>query len=591
MFQVHWIEYVVIAVYLLLIISMGLTFKSFSKDISDYFRGGCQGTWWLVGISIFMQGFSALTFTGICGQAFTAGSSLMIVFWSNALGYFIQGLIFAPWMRQSRCITGGDLIYNRFGRAGEQFYIYYGFLATFLWSAVMLLGTATFIYAVFGIPVWILIVVIGFSVILYATGGGSLGVMSADFLQATVLFPITIAITVLALIKVGGISGLLNAIESTGLSSDFALIKEVGYQYKTPIKMALGSFSWGWVSAMAFNSILSNMSAYKYLAVKDGKSARKAGIFCSILMLLGSAIWFIPPMVARIYYYDQVMAMTNIGNPADSAYAIISCSLLPNGLIGVLVVAMLAATMSNLDSSFTGCAGMLTRNAYPPFMKLIGKSPSENPKTLLLLGKIFNAVIAIIIIGLALLLAQQKDTNGLFSIMLSITALFGGPAAVPFGLGLVWKKAPSWALFTSLGTGVIGSLVCLYFKKIGIPFMWYQELYIVIISAFVGWLLAVPFWKSSPQKYKEQVELFFKTIHTPIDFEKEVGSNSDLRLFKVTGTFSMILGGLIMLLLLVKNSYDGKLIIIIIAISTMLLGLAMIMLGKWSKHSAENNKK
>ncbi len=583
MFTIHWVEYVVIAVYLALVIAMGMTFRSFSKDISDYFRGGCQGTWWLVGVSIFMQGFSALTFTGICGQAFTAGISPMLVFWSNALGFLVQGLIFAPWMRQSRCITGGDLIYNRFGRAGEQFYIYYGFLATFLWSAVMLLGTATFIYAVFGIPVWILIVVIGFSVLLYATGGGSLGVMSADFLQATVLLPITIAITILALIDIGGISGLMAEIKAQNLSDDFKLVKEVGHVYSTPLKIAAGSFSWGWITAMAFNSILSNMSAYKYLAVKDGAAARKAGILCSFLMLLGSAIWFVPPMVARLKYYDKVMSVTGIGNCADAAYAVVSTTLLPTGLIGVLVVAMLAATMSNLDSSFTGCAGMLTRNAYPPLMRLLGKQPSEDPKFLLLLGRIFNVIIALIIIALGLWLAAMKDTSGLFNIMLTITALFGGPAAVPFGLGLVWKKVPAWALFSSLGTGVIGSGYCLLLKANKEPLMWYQELWVVLGTAFVGWLIAVPFWKKSPAEYRERVELFFHTIHKKVDYAAEVGRDSDLRLFKVTGTFALILAGLLLLLELVPNSLQGRLVILCIALATAVLGALMIWLGIYSQ--------
>lgn len=65
MLQVHPCELIAAAVYMGLLISIGIAFRSFSSDINDYLRAGCRGTWWLVGGSTFMASFTAMTFVAI----------------------------------------------------------------------------------------------------------------------------------------------------------------------------------------------------------------------------------------------------------------------------------------------------------------------------------------------------------------------------------------------------------------------------------------------------------------------------------------------------------------------------------------------
>jgi len=87
-------EYLVIAGYFLLIIGIGFTFKNMaSKSTSDYFRGGGRMLWWMVGSTAFMMQFSAWTFTGAAGKAFTDGFAVCLVFIANTsdrLGWIPQ---------------------------------------------------------------------------------------------------------------------------------------------------------------------------------------------------------------------------------------------------------------------------------------------------------------------------------------------------------------------------------------------------------------------------------------------------------------------------------------------------------------------
>ena len=81
-------------------------------------------------------------------------------------------------------------------------------------------------------------------------------------------------------------------------------------------------------------------------------------------MSLGTLVWFIPLVAARMLYADEVLGMT-IPDPTNAAYAVAAQHLLPNGLMGVMIAAMFAATMSNLDTGLTIQASTVVRNLIP----------------------------------------------------------------------------------------------------------------------------------------------------------------------------------------------------------------------------------
>ena len=69
---------------------MSWVFKRFIRNTSDYFRGGGEMLWWMAGAGAFMVSFSAFTFTGNAGKAYTDGPVVMVIFVGNALGFLIN---------------------------------------------------------------------------------------------------------------------------------------------------------------------------------------------------------------------------------------------------------------------------------------------------------------------------------------------------------------------------------------------------------------------------------------------------------------------------------------------------------------------
>ncbi|MEP2600447.1 MAG: hypothetical protein ABJH28_03120, partial [Paraglaciecola sp.] len=525
------IEYLVIIGYLVLIIVVGFAFKKFSANTDDYFKGGCKGTWWLVGSSAFMSAFSAWTFTGAAGIAYESGFSAMFIFFGNVLGFFVNFLFMGPWLRQMRVTTFPEAIASRFGNTTRDFYAYYEVPIRILYSAMALYGLGIFCSSVFGYNINYVIIVCGIVVLLYSATGGRWAVMATDFLQGLILVPLTIIVAWLCLDALGGVENLFQEIEAQGLTEEYSMVNSA--------TLFGGAYTWGWASAMmakqfiVFNSM---NAAPRYFSVKDGREARKAALLCSVLMLLGSLIWFLPPITARLLYPDLVMAM-DVAKPAEASYAVASISLLPLGLIGLIVVAILSATMSSMDTGLNTNVAILIKDIYPKVAKrLRGKPKAESE--LLNYGRILTWVMGFLIVLLALYFAQQ-DGSGIFDIMLQVGTLLSMPITIPLLLGMFIRQTPWWAALMSITCALAFS--CLAFFEVPLTnlgfsqtfsdqFEWsfQQQFFGVLGTGTFGFLISTIFAPAKNTPHRLMVDAFITRMKTPIDFEKEIGEDNDL---------------------------------------------------------------
>ncbi|MGA1200092.1 MAG: sodium:solute symporter family transporter, partial [Candidatus Latescibacterota bacterium] len=165
-------EFITLFVYLVLLMVLGAYFSRFNNNLSDFIRGGAQGTWWIVGVSMFVSGISAFTFTGNASAAYDAGPTFLVIYLANIISYAISGLFLAKWFRQTRALTLADVIRARFGVSMEQFSIYVGVIMAPIAGSIQLWALAGFASSTFGFPLKTTIVIIGAIVVLYSTTGG-----------------------------------------------------------------------------------------------------------------------------------------------------------------------------------------------------------------------------------------------------------------------------------------------------------------------------------------------------------------------------------------------------------------------------------
>ena len=571
--------FAVIGCYLLTLIAVGLVFRRFSRDTSDYFRAGGMAAWWLLGGSIFMRGFSAWTFTGAAGAAFQAGWSLPLMFLGNALALLLVGAFTAGWFRQLRCVTSVDIIRLRFGAAIEQFAAYLGLVSAPIYGGVQLYGLAIFTSILLGANIYGTIIVLGLVVLFYAGMSGAWAVIAADFIKALVLMPITILLALACLHELGGFGGMLEAVRHAGLTTDFAPVKS---------QEAVGAMSGltpGWFTGAFFLAWYGNLflqanepsSAGRYMSAKDGKGARKAALLAGSLFTVGLLIWFIPPISARLLIPGQVVAMP-LPKPAEGAYAAIAIHELPAGLVGIVLVGMCAATMSALDVGLNSLAGNITENIYPAASRACGVAPVEG-RARLILARFVTVGCAGGVIGCSLAMARY-GRGGIFNILLDAMATLGAPLSVPLVLGMFVRRVPSAATFASIAAGFCVSFSIYLAPIVGWARPWvFQSQVGAVVTAGAGtFFLVRAFVKMDGEAARREAE-FFGRRDTPVDFAKEIGAGNDTRQLRVVGTFGLVLGLAVLLLLLPASSAGHGWMICAVSCFTSAIGGLLLWMG------------
>lgn len=425
---------------------------------------------------------------------------------------------------------------------------------------------------------WI-IVLTGLTVLVMAMLGGNWAVAASDFIQLLLLLTITVTTAILTLLKVGGPEAF------------YAQLPDNFFQIFYP----LGSIKYDWlflVSMIIGSILLRNniITAGKYIAAKDSDHARKSTLIPLIGYALFPLLWFIPVWAAPTLAPNLMNDYRGVLNhPEEMSYIVIALQVLPQGLLGLLVVGLFAATMSSMDSSFNKNAGFIVCNFYRDILR-----PQASDRELYIAGQIATALSGAGVIGIAWILANIGNIS-IFDSYLYFGAFFGSGAAVAFLLGMFVRRTPAWAAWgTALFSMIVSFLLFAVLRWDSTAELVRPILSGTFLAGVYEYILENPFFMTNMivtplcigvfffskcffnpnrnKKYIEEVDKLFADMNTPVDFNKEIGIENDNsnEQAKTLGILSIIYGAFILLLVLVPNPLEGRLAI---------LGCSMVMLG------------
>lgn len=443
---------VVVVGYFAFMILIGLLFQRMaSRSASDYFRGGGKMLWWMVGASAFMTQFSAWTFTGAAGKAYTDGFVVTAVFAGNCIGYLAAWKWFAARMRQIRVDTPTEAIRRRFGGVNEQFFTWAIIPLSILNAGVWLNGLSLFVSAVLGFDIVPTIYATGIAVLLVSLISGAWGVVASDFVQALVVAVFSVACAIVALAVAGGPGPMIANFPGGFL---------VGPNMNYPV-LIVGSFLFFCVKQI--QSINNLQDSYRFLNAKDSAQASKAALFAMLLMIVGALIWFIPPWVAASIAPGAGSVHAELGSKAgDAVYLVFAEKFMPVGTVGLLMAGLFAATMSSMDSALNRNAGIFVRSFYAPILRR-GAEPSE--RELLRAGQVVSIVNGLLILFMAQFFNSLTELS-LFDLMMNVSTLAQSPILVPLFFGVFIRRTPAWAPWATV---LFGLLVSLMLVKVWTP--------------------------------------------------------------------------------------------------------------------------
>jgi SSS family solute:Na+ symporter len=526
-------DYAVIAVYTLLMIGVGVYVIRFNSTASEYFRGGSRIPWLVAGLSAFMSGFSAWTFTGGAGVAYKSGIAIIGLYLGNALCYMLGYWVFASRWRRTRISTVMEYLADRYGPAAHQTFSWATIIFQIFTSATMLYGLSLFVSTACQFSVAGTILLTGAVIIFYSVVGGLWAVVIADFLQASILLPFCIVLAAASLWHVGGLSGLVHSMPTE--------MKTIHVH---------GEFGWiylaCWTVMVSFGYNTAAM-AQRYFSVENEKAAKKAALLCAGLFFLGAFLWFIPPMAMRIVYPDLHAIWPKLANPNEASYVAASLTFLPHGLIGIMLAAMFSATMASLSANFNLKSAILSKDIYQTLFR-----PSATDRELLIVGVVMTLLIGSVTTMLAVIMASRGES--IFGVMMTFNTLISLSYGPPALLGLVFRRTPWWSglatFITGLTMGVLGDFV----------FHWsfIQQVAFVIPPAFAVFFLSMFF---DGEESIGRASLF-QRLNTPVD-PSEIGDTPDFSVPVFRFLARAVAGiGLASLLLLIPNPAGARIIIL-----------------------------
>ncbi len=567
-------EYLVIAGYFMLVMGIGLTFRGMARQsTSDYFRGGGRMLWWMVGSTAFMAQFSAWTFTGAAGKAFTDGFAVCLVFFANTFSYFCGWAYFSARFRQMRVDTPTEAIKRRFGPSNELFFSWALIIFSLINAGIWLNALGVFASAVFDADITLTIVVTGVTVLFVSAISGAWGVVASDFVQTLVVAVVSLACALVALVMVGGPVNLVNE-----FPSGFIMGPDMNYGL-----LLVGTFIFFLVKQLV--TIMNLNDSFRFLTAKDSINARKAALLAMCMMGVGSIVWFIPPWASAILYPDAASAYPELGNKAgDAVYLVFARNAMPLGTVGLLLAGLFAASMSSMDSALNKNAGIFVRSVYQPFLAKRGRQTDD--KKLLRLSMLLSLISGILVIFMALFFKSLKELS-LFDLMMSVSAMIQVPLLIPLIVGLFVKKTPQWAPWVTV---LLGLCISWFMKDVLTPQVFASWIgleeftrreatdmnliltlgaHLFITAGF--FCLTSLFYKEEQDDTKAERDEFFVDLETPV-IADESQDDYDRQQRNKLGIMVMIMGTGVLLMTLIPNPIWGKLMFLCCAAVLSLIG-------------------
>ena len=454
------LDYFVLGLYMLMVLVVGIYVARFNQQTSDYFKGGGHVPWGLAMASLFVSGFSAFMFVGAAGFTYNNGGAALILFSMAVPAYLLGYWIYGPLWQRTRIDTPMQFLTRRFSPGTTYFYTLLAVIPNVLILGISVYTLCIFISTALGFNQMIVdlglvnmtgfqltILVTGIVMVFYTMLGGLWAVMVTDALQFVIVFLVSLLILPVAFHFLG---------DGNLLSGINRLLTEApdGY-FSLNLKDQPGIF---WL-AYFINIILGyNVNwhiAQRYYSVPDEKSTRKMALWCAGLSLLLPLLWILPVMTSVVLFPDISSMWPELAKPSEAAFVTLALSVLPHGLLGIMVAAIFAATMSSADTTFNWLAAVVTKDVYVPLQaRFSGNPPGERAQ--LLFGRFSVGIMGILAIWIAL---NMDRFGGAFDVYLRADSLYKPAMFMPVILGLVFTRTPWWSGMAALGAGVLAIIL------------------------------------------------------------------------------------------------------------------------------------
>ena len=418
------IDLLIIAVYLVGITLFGLRFRKRQRTLRDYFLADRDIPWWAIALSIVAAETSTLTIISIPGLAYDSNLTFLQLVIGYVIGSVVISFVLLPQYFRGELYTAYQLIERRFGSGLRTVTAGLFLLTRAAAEGVRVYAVSIVVSIALGTGEVASIAIITLLTLIYTFEGGLAAVIWTDVVQSFIYVGGTLVglVTILHLIPGGWVA----AHETASSLHKFEMF-DLSTLISRPYTLWAGIIGGAFLRTASHGT--DQLIVQRLLAAKNQRQSVLALLSSAVAVFFQFALFLFVGVM--LYAYHQVPSST-FGR-ADRIYPTFIVSLMPHGIAGLLIAAILAAAMSNLSAALNSLSSSSIMDLYVRFR------PAISDGRRLRLARLATLVWALVLFALALLALHR--VGRVVEVGLQIASVAYGALLGVFLLGVLTKRA------------------------------------------------------------------------------------------------------------------------------------------------------
>lgn len=539
-------DYILIALYFAIVIWIGFYAARKNKGADDFFKASGQVPWFVAGVSSWVAGFSAFMFVAAAGYTYKNGLGTALVFTSATWAYLAGYFYFAPMWRRARINAPLQFLTRRYSPSTTYFYTVTAILpqvigigqglyilCIFVSSALGFERTAFHLFGWELSGLQLSMLVVGIVMIVYSVAGGLWAAVISDAVQGLIILVMSIIVFPVTFAYLGKGSGLLAGFHR--------LVAELPHEYFVPSgQPAQPLFLLAYVISTMLGYNVAWHFAQRYNSVPTERDAKKMALLGAALSFFTPLLWLLPVMGARLIFPDIAALWPNLKAPEEASFVSLAMFLLPHGMVGFVVAAILSATLGQANDAFNWLSAAITRDVYVPVRRALGFG-NVTDKHELWMARF--TMLAVGIGGVATSFVIAKS-GGAFDFGLKYYSIVGPGFMMPVLLGMVYRRTPWWSGMASCLASFIATFTLLAFD-VWPDHLFERNIFSAVIASTLVFAISARFYRDDDPASEEARKLD-RDFRTPVAEEGAHAATGGLGVYGVIGNLSIVIGAVLM---------------------------------------------
>ncbi len=445
--ELGWVDYLMIIVYFAVVIGIGFTARRQVRTSMDFFLSGRSMPAWITGLAFVSANLGATEILGMAANGAQIGMATLHYYLIGAVPAMVfLGLVMMPFYYGSKVRSVPEFMLRRFGKAPHLVNAIAFAVSNVLIAGINLYAMAIVIEAMLGWPEWLAILVSAAFVLAYITLGGLSSAIYNEVMQFFVIIAGLVPLTIVGLHRVGGWSGLTEAIKQTQGVQHLQTWAGTGIGDVTnPIGANWLAIVLGLGFVLSFGYWTTNFTeVQRAFSAKNMSAARRTPLIAAIPKLFIPFIVVIPGLIAAAVVGNQFASGELTYN--DAIPKLIQMYL-PTGVLGIAVTGLLASFMAGMAANVSSFNTVFTYDIWQRYIK-----PNMPDLHYLQTGRWVTVVGVVVGIGTAFLAAQAGN---IMTYMQTLFSFFNAPLFGVFILGLLWKRMTTQGALWGYVLGIV----------------------------------------------------------------------------------------------------------------------------------------